>query len=260
MTEGGSGGEEVVVVMRVEATVDVGEEVFGVEDGGVVDVGFALDGDGVKVEEQCLVGEGEGVALTVKFFGLNGISCINDNVICHRIGHDTIEVCKAEEILLVGGVVHTVHCRGCVLDATIEGGVHLVGAAIDGLAGTVALGVNEAQFLQGGGVGNKTGIKATTPLRLREKSANYTDIPLRKTADPELAIVTDVVRHLGGHIGLVEIGLYVSLQQLAQAVDFGRGAGKEVVENGFGGVKGHRSRVRSWGHFRRFWDAESSSA
>ena len=51
MTEGGSGGEEVVVVMGVEVTVDVVEEVFGVEDGGVVDIDLTLDGDGVKVKE-----------------------------------------------------------------------------------------------------------------------------------------------------------------------------------------------------------------
>ena len=51
MTEGGSGGEEVVVVMGVEVTVDVVEEVFGVEDGGAVDVDLTLDGDGVKVKE-----------------------------------------------------------------------------------------------------------------------------------------------------------------------------------------------------------------
>ena len=170
-----------------------------------MNVSFALDGDGIKVEKQGLVGEGEGVALAVEFLGLDGVGGVDDDVVGHRVGHDAVDVCEAEKILLVGGVVHTVHCRGCVLDATLEGGVHLVGAAIDGLAGTVALGVNEAQFLQGGWVGNKTGIEAITPLRLGKQATDYADITLRKTADPELALVPDIVRHLGGHIGLVEI-------------------------------------------------------
>lgn len=104
--------------------------------------------------------------------------------------------------------------------------------------------MNEAQFLQGGRVGCKTGIETTTPLWLGKQAADYADIALRETADPELAIVPDVVGHLGGHIGLVEIGLDVGLQELAQAVNLGLGAGKEVVEDGFGGVKG-QSRVRS---------------
>lgn len=37
------------------------------------------------------------------------------------------------------------------------------------------------------------------------------------------------------------IGLDVGLQEFAQAVDFGLAAGKEVVEDGFRGVEGHRS-------------------
>ena len=49
----------------------------------------------------------------------------------------------------------------------------------------------------------------------------------------------DVVGHLGGHVGFVEIGLDIGLQEFAQAVDFGLGAGKKAVENGFGGVEGH---------------------
>ena len=239
MTEGGSGGEEVVVVMGVEVTVDVGEEVFGVEDGGAVNVSFALDGDGIKVKEQCLVGEGKGITLAVELFGLDGVGSINDDVVGHRVGNNAINVREAEEVLLVGGVVHTMHCSGGIGQATLEGIVHFVGAVINSFAGGFAFGINKAQLFQSGRVGNKTGIEATTPLRLGKKSANYTNITLRKTADPELTLVPDVVGHLGGHVGFVEIGLDIGLQEFAQAVDFGLGAGKKAVENGFGGVEGH---------------------
>lgn len=239
MTEGGSGGEEVVVVMRVEATVDVVEEFFWVEDSGTVDVDLAFDGDGIEVEEKGLVGEGKGITLTVKFFGLNGISCINDNVICHRVGNNAVDVCEAEEILLVGGIVHTMHRGGGIGQASLEGIVHFVGAVVYGLAGSIAFGIDKSQFFKGGRVGNKTGIEATTPLWLREKAANYTNITLRKTADPELALVPDIIRHFGGHCGLVEIGLHVGLQQLTQTIDFGLCAGKEIFEDSFRGIEGH---------------------
>lgn len=242
MTEGGSGGEEVVVVMRVEVAVDVVEEFFGVEDGGVVNVSFAFDGDGVKVEKQGLVGEGKGITLTVKLFGLDGIGGVDDDVVGHRIGHDTIEVGEAEEVLLVGGVVHTVHCGGCVLDALLEGIVHFVGAVIYSFSESIAFGIDKSQFFKSGRVGNKTGIKATTPLRLGKQAADYVDVALREAANPELALVTDIVRHLGGHCGLVKIGLHVRLQQLAQAVNLGLGAGKEIFENSFRGIEGHSSK------------------
>ena len=248
MTGGGSGGEEVVVVMGVEVAGDVGDEVGGVGGSGAVDEDFVVDGYGVEVEEEGFVGEGERVALAVELLGLDGIGGFDDDVVGHRIWNGAVDVRQTEEVLLVGGIVHTVQCGGGVLDAVLEGGVHFVGATEDGLAGTIALGVNEAQFLQGGRVGNKTGIEATTPLRLGKKSANYTDIPLRETADPELAIVPDVVGHLGGHVGFVEIGLDIGLQELAQAVDLRLGAGKEVVEDGFGGVEGHRSGGLCWVH------------
>ena len=205
MTGGGSGGEEVVVVMRVEVTVDDVEEVFGVEYGGTVNVSFAFDGDGIEVEEQGLVGEGEGVALAIEFLGFDGVGGIDDDVVGHRVGNNAVDVRETEEVLFVGGIVHTMHCSGGIRQATLEGIVHFVGAAVYGLAGSIAFGINKAQFFQSGRVGNKTGIEATTPLRLGKKSANYTNITLRKTADPELALVPDIVRHLGGHIGLVEI-------------------------------------------------------
>lgn len=85
---------------------------FGVEDSGTMDVDLTFDGDGIEVEKQGLVGEGEGVALTVELFGLDGVGSINDDVVGHRIGHDTIEVGEAEEVLLVGGIVHTIHRGG----------------------------------------------------------------------------------------------------------------------------------------------------
>lgn len=225
-----------------------------------MDVGFALDGDGIKVKEKGFVGEGEGVALAVEFFGLDGVGGVDDDVVGHRVGYDAVDVCKAEEILLVSGVVHTMHRGRGIGQASLEGIVHFVGAVIYSFAESIAFGIDKAQFLQGGRVGNKTGIEATTPLRLGKQAADYADITLREAADPELALVPDVVGHLGGHVGFVEIGLDIGLQELAQAVDLRLGAVEEVVEDGFGGFKGHRSRVRSWGHFRRFWDAESSSA
>ena len=185
------------------------------------------------------MGEGKGVALAVELFGLDGVGGVDDDVVGHWVGYDAVDVREAEEVLLVGGVVHTVHCGGGIGQATLEGIVHFVGAVVYGLAGSIAFGIDKSQFFKGGRVGNKTGIEATTPLRLGKKSANYTNITLRKTADPELTLVPDVVGHLGGHVGFVEIGLDIGLQELAQAVDFGLGAGKKAVENGFGGVEGH---------------------
>lgn len=198
-----------------------------------VDVDLAFDGDGIEIEEQCLVSEGKGITLTVKLFGLDGIGGVDDDVVGHRVGNNAVDVRETEEVLLVGGVVHTMHRSGGIRQATLEGIVHFVGAAVDGLAGGFAFGIDKTQFFQSGRVGNKTGIEATTPLRLGKKSANYTNITLRKTADPELPFVSDIIRHFGGHIGLVEIGLYIRLQQLAQTVNLGLGAGKEIVEDGF---------------------------
>ena len=76
------------------------------------------------------MGEGKGITLAVELFGLDGVGGIDDDVVGHRVGHDTIEVCKAEEILLVGGVVHTMHCSGGIRQATLEGIVHFVGTVI----------------------------------------------------------------------------------------------------------------------------------
>lgn len=117
---------------------------FGVEDSGTMDVDLTFDGDGIEVEKQGLVGEGEGVALTVELFGLDGVGSINDDVVGHRIGHDTIEVGEAEEVLLVGGIVHTIHRGGGVGQASFEGAVHFVGAVIYRLAGGIALGIDKA--------------------------------------------------------------------------------------------------------------------
>lgn len=233
MTERGSGGEEVVVVMRVEATVDVVEEFFGVEDGGVVNVSFAFDGDGIEVKEKGLVGEGEGITLTVELFCLNSVGGFDDDVVGHRIWNGTIDVREAEEVLLVGGIVHTMHCSGGIRQATLEGIVHFVGAVIYSFADSIALGIDKTQFFQSSRVGGKAGIEATTTPLPGKKSTDYPDIPLREAADPELALVPDVVGHLGGHVGFVEIGLNIGLQELAQAVDLRLGAGKEVVEDGF---------------------------
>lgn len=168
-----------------------------------MNVSFALDGDGIEVEEEGFVGEGEGVALAVELFGLDGVGGVDDDVICHRVGYDAVDVCKAEEVLLVGGVVHTMHRGGGITYTTLEGIVHFVGTEVDGFAGSIAFGIDKSQFFKGGRVGNKTGIEATTPLRLGKQATDYADITLRKTADPEFALVTDIVRYLGGHIGLV---------------------------------------------------------
>ena len=205
MTEGGSGGEEVVVVMGVEVTVDVVEEFFGVEDSGVVDVDLTFDGDGIEVEEQGLVGEGKGITLAVELFGLDGVGCVDDDVVGHRVGYDAVDIREAEEVLFVGGIVHTMHRSGGIRQAALEGIVHFVGAVIYSFADSIALGIDKTQFFQSSRVGGKAGIEATTSPLQRQKPVDYPDIPLREAADPELALVTDIIRHLGGHIGLVEI-------------------------------------------------------
>ena len=201
MAEKGSGGEEVVVVMGVEVKIDVGEEFFGVEGSGTVDVDLAFDGDGIEVEEQGLVGEGKGITLAVELFGLDGVGSINDDVVGHRVGNNAINVREAEEVLLVGGIVHTIHRSGSIGQASLEGIVHFVGAVIYSFADSIALGIDKTQYFQSSRVGNKTGIEATTPLRLGKQAADYADVALREAADPELALVPDVVGHLGGHVG-----------------------------------------------------------
>ena len=118
-----------------------------------MDVDLAFDGDGIEIEEQGLVGEGKGITLAVELFGLDGVGGVDDDIVGHRVGHDAVEVGEAEEVLLVGGVVHTVHCGGGVLNAVLEGIVHLVGAAVDGLAGSIAFGIDKTQFFQSGRYG-----------------------------------------------------------------------------------------------------------